>query len=218
MTYYQQPQQQGAGSYFSKQIGPLKLWQWGALVIAGLVVYKFVLHKDSSNTTNALVPASTDANGNPIDSGGTNTGNSGSNTTPAPTPTPNPINRIIAYYNVTLSPKYRTPIWKKVNGVWTKVGALPVGAHIKVGTARINIKGHWYYPIIGHPGEYIEQISTFKFTPVYQTVTPKVSTATIAAPTTTTEAQPVPKTLSSQTTGTLPSISTQQIQSTAIHI
>lgn len=211
MPVYTQPPQGQEGT-FSRQIGPLKLWQWGALVIAGLVVYKFVLNRDSSNSTNALVPASnTDASGNPIDnSGDSNSGSSGSNTTPPPAN--NPVSKIIAYYNVTLSPKYRTPIWKKINGVWKKVGSYPIGAKIKVGTKRILINGHWYYPIIGHPGEYIEAMSTFKFVPVYQTVAAKVSTVSVAAPATTAEAQPVPKTFSSQSIGSLPSISMQHIE------
>lgn len=190
---YEQQEQGGVSGAFSRQLGPLKVWQWG-LVVAGAALLYFVVVKrgssgSSSDTTTAFAPASTDANGNPVLGDLSNI--------PIPNVTvqvTQNITKKLLYYKEHL--KARTNIYDKAGKV---IGHFPAGKTLLLGAA-VKLHGIWYYPIINMPGKYLRATAGVKagLTPIYQntvdtptvTTSGQVTTAQVNSPTVTAEALP----------------------------
>lgn len=192
MPEYQQPAAtEGQGeSVLTKQLGPLKTWQWGVAVGAVFLLYRWFttgsLFGSGSSTTSTTVPFTSTGDTGSTSGGNTNGGTSGGTTTPS-----NPIKYITSYIAKITS---RTPIYNsagKVIGYVTK-------ATYKLGT-RIKVNGRWLYPVLSHPGwfvaagNYIETIRTPVTTSANASVQPAVAepaTVQVMAPTTTNFSNP----------------------------
>jgi hypothetical protein len=170
---YAEPEEQGGvKGALSRQIGPLKAWQWGIVAgVAGLI-YLYVKGGSSGgggSTTTATVPFTSN----------------GSDGVSNVVTTTKKIGQKFLYWKATI--KKKVPIVDKNGKV---LGYFAAGRTILLG-ARIKIRGTWYYPILNMPGKYLKaNSSAITYVPVYgdsteattTTTTPAVSNA-LASPT-----------------------------------
>lgn len=165
MTQAQYAQEQPSENPLTRQIGPLKTWQWALVVVGAYFVYKYVLGGGGSSSSNAsgtaFVPAS-DGSANSIPG-------------PTSTSTVSKVAQTLLYYTATFTK--RTAIRDKTGKV---IGYITAGKKLILGK-RIKINGKWMYPILNMPGKYIAAGNTYTLSAIYADTTTTTTTTTAPA-------------------------------------
>lgn len=167
MTQAQYAQEQPSENPLTRQIGPLKTWQWALVVVGAYFVYKFVLGgggSSSSGSTSgtAFVPASD--------------GSSNSTTDPTSTSTVSKVAQTLLYYTASFTKK--TAIRDKAGK--TTGQYIAAGKSLVLGK-RVKVNGMWLYPILNMPGKYIAAGSGYALKPIYADTTTTTTTTTTPA-------------------------------------
>jgi hypothetical protein len=163
------------GNVLTRQLGPLKTWQWGIAVAGAVLVYKYVLGGGGGNSgasTTTTVPTSDST------SGGTSGNDTGIGATTVQNITNQFTNPLYKYFYAVLTGT-KNPLYNSKGKLigYTKARKLWLGKPIK-------IRGIWYYPILNMPGKYLKASShviiesTTTPPPGAQVVQNAVSTAT----------------------------------------
>lgn len=163
-AYPDDQEQGGIQGALSRQIGPLKAWQWG-LVIGGAGLLYFYLRGGSGgggggSTTTTQVPFTSTGDG-------LNAQN-GVNTALVRVPS---IKKTVAYFRATT--EKRTPIFNKAGKI---TGYFKPGRNLILGK-RIKINGRWYFTILNMPGKFVRD-SWVDQVPVYNEQIEPTSTLT----------------------------------------
>lgn len=184
--YYEEPQQQE--SPISRQIGPLKAWQWGIVVGVAFLIFRYVRGSGSSSSgspATVQVPSS-DA------SAGTGGVTSVS----------------VSKVTDTIGGLFRAT-FTKAGYLYDKNGhrlrAVKAGAKFILG-AKVKLNGKWYYPVLNVPGAYVLASSNVNIVPYTTTTTTTTTTtpsmtAQVMSPTTTSSSNPTPSPFSSSSLG-----------------
>lgn len=209
-----QQDQGGLSGALSRQIGPLKAWQWGVAVGGAILLYKYVTggFSGGGTSTGVNVPFTN------VPAPGDNTAD-GSGIVPAPSPTPTPapsppgfgivpplpdfkttpivkqmpapVQQFQYFWATRLGSQTKAPLYSRQNKLlgYTNLKTLLLGPAVKFAN------GQWYYPVLNMPGKYIHigkywaLHKSYSPPPGVATSTP-VGTVQVASPTTTSASNP----------------------------
>lgn len=150
----QEPEQGGIQGALSRQIGPLKAWQWGVIIGGAGLLYVIISNRSGGSQNSNLADATV-----PFTSVGDSAGSLPGTTTT--TTVKEYVNKTLLYYRAKA--KKKISIRDKTGKV---VGYIAAGRTILLGKA-VKINGKTYYPIINMPGKYVAGLSWFDITPIY---------------------------------------------------